>query len=57
MSHAYRMKIRPHLDVFAKGLTLIVTAAFEEARTPLLMYGKAGSSPARLLCGVWRLQG
>ncbi len=42
MSHAYQTKIRPHLDVFAKGLALIVTAAFEEARTLLLMYGKAG---------------
>jgi hypothetical protein len=42
MSHAYRAKIHPHLDVFAKGLALVVTAAFEEARALLLMYGKAG---------------
>ncbi len=42
MSHAYQTKIHPHLDVFAKGLALIVTAAFEEARALLLMYGKAG---------------
>lgn len=42
MSHAYQTKIRIHLDVFAKGLALIVTAAFEEARALLLMYGKAG---------------
>jgi Domain of unknown function (DUF4020) len=42
MSHAYRTKIHPHLDVFAKGLALIVTAAFEETRALLLMYDKAG---------------
>ena len=42
MSHAYQTKIHPHLDVFAKGLALIVTGAFEQARTLLLMYGKAG---------------
>ena len=42
MSHAYQTKIHPHLDVFGKGLALIVTAAFEEARALLLMYGKAG---------------
>lgn len=42
MSHAYQTKIHPHLDVFAKGLTLIVTAVFEEARALVLMYGKAG---------------
>ena len=42
MSHAYQTKIHPHPDVFAKGLALIVTAAFEEARALLLMYGKAG---------------
>jgi Domain of unknown function (DUF4020) len=42
MNHAYRAKIHPHLDVFAKGLALVVTAAFEEARALLLMYGKAG---------------
>jgi hypothetical protein len=37
-----RRKSISHLDVLAKGLTLIVTAAFEEARALLLMYGKAG---------------
>jgi hypothetical protein len=42
MSRAYRVKIRPHLDVFAKGVALIVTATFEEANALLLMYGKAG---------------
>jgi len=42
MSHAYQTRIHPHLDVFAKGLALIVTATFEEARALLLMYGKAG---------------
>ncbi len=42
MSHAYRSKIHPHLNVFAKELALIVTATFEEARALLLMYGKAG---------------
>ena len=31
MSRAYRGKIHPHLDVFAKGLALIVTTTFEEA--------------------------
>jgi hypothetical protein len=41
-SHAYQTKIRPHLDVFAKGLASIVTATFEEARTLLVMYDKAG---------------
>jgi hypothetical protein len=45
MSHAYRTKIHPNLDVFAKGLALIVTAAFEEARSLLLMYGKADPDP------------
>jgi hypothetical protein len=42
MSRAYQGKIRPHLDVFAKGIALIVTATFEEANALLLMYGKAG---------------
>ncbi len=42
MSHAYQTHLHPHLNVFAKGLALIVTAVFEEARTLLLMYGKAG---------------
>jgi hypothetical protein len=42
MSHAYRTRIQPHLDVFAKGVALIVTATFEEANALLLMYGKAG---------------
>lgn len=40
--HAYQTKIHPHLDVFAKGVASIVTATFEEARTLLLMYDKAG---------------
>jgi hypothetical protein len=42
LSFLYQTKIHPHLDVFAKGLALIVTAAFEEARALLSMYGKAG---------------
>lgn len=42
MNHAYQTKIHPHLDIFAKGVALIVTAAFEESRSLLLMYGKAG---------------
>jgi Domain of unknown function (DUF4020)/SIR2-like domain len=42
MSHAYQTKIHPHLDVFAKGMALIVTVTFEEAIALLLMYGKAG---------------
>ena len=42
MSHAYRTKIHPHLDVFAKGVALIVTVTFEDANALLLMYGKAG---------------
>jgi len=42
MSHAYRTKIHPQLDVFAKGVALIVTVTFEEANALLLMYGKAG---------------
>lgn len=41
MNHAYQMKIHPHLDVFAKGVAVIVTAAFEDANALLLMYGKA----------------
>jgi hypothetical protein len=41
-SHAYQAKIRPHLDVFARGLASTVTVAFEEARTMLVMYEKAG---------------
>ena len=42
MGHAYQRKIHPHLNVFAKGVALIVTTAFEEANALLLMYGKAG---------------
>jgi hypothetical protein len=42
MSHAYLAKIHPHLDVFCKGVALIVTTAFEEANALMLMYGKAG---------------
>jgi len=42
MSHAYQTRMRPQIEVFAKGLALIVTASFEEARALLLMYGKAG---------------
>lgn len=43
MGRAYRGKIQPHLDVFAKGIALIVTATFEEANALLVMYGKASS--------------
>lgn len=42
-NHAYQTKLRPNLDVFAKGLASIVTESFEEARTLLLMYDKAGA--------------
>ena len=42
MGRAYRAKILPHLDVFAKGIALIVTTTFEEANALLVMYGKAG---------------
>jgi len=42
VSHAYQALLRPHIGVLANGLALIVTSAFEEARTLLLMYGKAG---------------
>ncbi len=42
VSHVYQAHLRPHIDVLAKDLVLIVTSAFEEARTLLLMYGKAG---------------
>jgi len=42
MSDAYQSKIQPHLDLFAKGIALIVTAALEETNALLLMYGKAG---------------
>ena len=42
MLRAYRSKIQPHLDVFAKGIALIVTTTFEEANALLVMYGKAG---------------
>jgi hypothetical protein len=42
MLRAYRGKIQPHLDVFAKGVALIVTTTFEEANALLVMYGKAG---------------
>jgi len=42
VTHVYQSHLRPHIDVLARGLTLIVTSAFEETRTLLLMYGKAG---------------
>jgi len=42
MGRAYRSKIQLHLDVFAKGIALIVTTTFEEANGLLVMYGKAG---------------
>lgn len=42
VSHVYQADLRPHIDVLAKDLVLIVTSTFEEARTLLLMYGKAG---------------
>ena len=41
-SRAYQGKVRPHLDVFAKGVAITVTATFEEANALLLMDGKAG---------------
>lgn len=42
MGGAYQAKIQPRLDVFAKGIALIVTITFEEANALLVMYGKAG---------------
>lgn len=42
VTHAYQSHLRPHIDVLARGLALVVTSAFEETRTLLLMYGKAG---------------
>jgi hypothetical protein len=42
VTRAYQVHIRPHLGSLANGLALIVTSAFEEARTLLLMYNKAG---------------
>ena len=42
MGRAYKAKIQPRLDVFAKGIALIVTITFEEANALLVMYGKAG---------------
>lgn len=42
VTRAYQAHIRPQLGSLANGLALIVTSAFEEARTLLLMYGKAG---------------
>jgi hypothetical protein len=42
VTHAYQAHLRPHIDVLAKGLALVATSTFEEARTLLLMYGKAG---------------
>jgi len=41
IGRAYRSKIQPHLDVFAKGIALIVTTTFEEANALLVMYEKA----------------
>ena len=35
MGRAYRGRIFPHLDVFAKGIALIVTTTFEEANALL----------------------
>lgn len=43
MGRAYRGKIQPHLDVFAKGIALVVTTTFKEANALLVMYGKASS--------------
>jgi hypothetical protein len=42
VTHAYHTRLRPHIGALASGLALIVTSAFEETRTLLLMYGKAG---------------
>ncbi len=42
MGRAYRGKILPHLDVFAKCIARIVTTTFEEANALLVMYGEAG---------------
>ena len=44
VTRAYQAHIRPHVGSLAHGLALIVTSAFEEARTLLLMYGKAGDN-------------
>ena len=41
VTNAYQAHLRPHIDALASGLALIVTSAFEEARTLSLMYGKA----------------
>jgi hypothetical protein len=42
LTRVYQAHIRPHLGSLINGLSSIVTSAFEEARTLLLMYGKAG---------------
>jgi hypothetical protein len=42
VTHAYQTQLLPHLHVLARGLAIIVTSTFEEARSLLLMYGKAG---------------
>jgi hypothetical protein len=42
VTHAYQAYLQPHIGTLANGLAVIVTSVFEEARTLLLMYGKAG---------------
>lgn len=42
VTHAYQAHLRSHIGELASGLAIVVTSAFEEARTLLLMYGKAG---------------
>ena len=42
VNHVYSSHLKPHLDVLAKDLAVIVTSAFEEARSLSMMYGKAG---------------
>ena len=42
VTHAYHAYLQPHVAALAGGLAVIVTSAFEEARTLLLIYGKAG---------------
>jgi Domain of unknown function (DUF4020)/SIR2-like domain len=42
VTHAYQAHLLPHIGTLASGLAPIVTSVFEEVRTLLLMYGKAG---------------
>lgn len=41
VTHVYRSHLQPHIDALATDISRMVTSAFEEARTLLLMYGKA----------------